>query len=238
MPHPHTIPAVADSRGRHDIYRFIHKALRKAQCEMLIRLGNTDYAGAGVPALVADLRSLMALGAAHISHEEAHVHTALDQRAPGATETAMHQHGSHRQSFRLIESIVDRLESAQAERRPAIGRELYLTYSAFIAHDFEHMFEEETAVNGQLWMHFDDAALRAIEGAIVASLPPERVVATMRLMIPAISRGERLELLGFIKAGAPKPAFDAIIEMAARPILTPDDFAHLAHGLGLLETAH
>ena len=55
MPHPHTLPQITETGGRYDMYRFIHKALRKAQCDMLIRIGQID-SRTDVPALIDDLK--------------------------------------------------------------------------------------------------------------------------------------------------------------------------------------
>ena len=233
MPHPHSPAAVADTHGRYDMYGLIHKALRRAQCDMLIRLGSTDFSRRGLDGLIDDLRGLLSLGASHISHEEVHIHTALDLRAPKATDAVQHEHDSHRQSFRQLEELIDRLENAEASRRPAIGRQLYLSYSLFVARDFEHMFEEETELSARLWDHFDDAELGAMEGAIKSSLPPEKVIVFMRLMIPAINAEERAGMLGGMKAHAPREAFEAVMELAARPTLSPEEMGELERRLAL-----
>ncbi len=227
MPHHHSIPAIADTNGRYDMYSNVHKALRKAQCDMLVRLGNTDFAQSGLTDLIADLRLLLMIGSSHIAHEEVHVHTALELRAPKGAKVLQEQHDSHRQAFRQLEEIIDRLEHAQAHERLAIGRQLYLSYSLFVAHDFAHMVEEETEHNALLWSLFEDGELRAIEGAIVGSIPPEKSIIFMRLMLPAINPAERAALLGGVKANAPKEAFIGLLEMAARPSLSANDFADL-----------
>lgn len=233
MPHPHSLPIVAETGGRHDMYAFIHKALRKAQCDMLVRIGQIGSA-TDLPALLVDLRQLLAFGSGHIAHEENFVHPELEKRTKGATAELVEQHDSHREAFRRLEDVIVRLEAAATpdQRRERV-RQLYLSYSAFVAHDFEHMIEEETDHNAQLWAVFDDGELRAIEGAIVGSMPPEKAIYSMRLMIPALSRDERLVLLGGVKAKAPPPVFDAVIELAARVTLTPAEFAELERELGL-----
>ena len=197
-------PAIADLNGRHDLYGLVHKALRMAQCQMLVRLGNFDYVHGNVSGLVSDLRGLLVLGAGHIGHEEAHIHGALEAKAPGGTAVLDAQHGGHRAQFAAIEALLGQLEMAEASARAAIGRRLYLSYTRFVAEDFEHMLEEETVTAPLLWSLFDDDGLRAIEGAIVGSLPPEKVIQFMGLMIPAANRDERFRLLAGMKAKAPK----------------------------------
>ncbi len=233
MPHPHTLPNIPETNGRADMYAFIHKALRKAQCDMLIRIGQIGST-TDLTALIADLRQLLAFGSGHIAHEETFVHPELEKRSHGANAALVEQHDSHREAFRRLEEIIVRLEAAVTpEQRRERIRQLYLTYSAFVAHDFEHMIEEETDHNAALWAAFSDGELRAIEGAIVGSMPPEKAIYSMRLMIPALSRDDRLFLLTNVKAKAPKPVFDAVIELAARVTLPPAEFAELERELGL-----
>lgn len=230
-----TAPAIADLNGRHDLYGLVHKALRLAQCQMLIRLGQFDYVHGDVAGLVGELRGLLAMGQGHIAHEEAHVHPALEAKAPGGTRVLEAHHGSHRAQFAALEALVAELERAEASRRAAIGRRLYLSYTRFVAEDFEHMLEEETVTQPLLWSLFDDAGLRGIEHAIVSSIPPEKSILFLRLMIPAANRDERVQLLGGMKLNAPREAFIAVLENAARPTLSADDMADLERRLALIQ---
>ncbi len=226
---PHSIPAIADTRGRYDMYSFIHKALRKAQCDMLVRLGQ---AGPDVsPGLLADLRDLLDLGRQHIAHEETHIHTALERHMPQASGRQKAQHDRHRDSFAALEGLIAALEQVVPGRRQDALRRLYLAFSAFVACDFEHMLEEETTHNDALWRQFSDAELMAVEGGIIASLAPEKVIRFMQLMVPAISRDERAMLLGGMKANAPAEAFMAVMELAVRPTLSAGDLHDLEQRL-------
>ena len=231
----HTTPAITDLNGRHDLYGLIHKALRMVECQMLVRLGQFDFVHGNVSGLVEDVRELLALGASHIAHEEAHIHTALEAKAPGGTMVLEGQHVGHHAQFAALEALLAELEMAEAHKRAAIGRRLYLAYSRFIAEDFEHMLEEETVAAPLLWSLFDDDGIRGIEHNIVSAIPPEKKIMVMRLMIPAANRDERFNLLAGMKLNAPKEAFSAVLEMAARPTLIPDDMADLERRLALIQ---
>jgi hypothetical protein len=228
-------PVICDLNGRHDLYGVVHKALRMAECQMLVRLGQFDFVHGNVSGLVEDLRGLLAMGAGHIAHEEAHIHTALEAKAPGGTRVLEGQHGSHRAQFAALEALLAELEMAEAVKRAAIGRRLYLSFSRFIAEDFEHMLEEETVTAPLLWSLFDDDGMRGIEHNIVSTIPPEKKIVFMRLMIPAANRDERFQLLAGMKMHAPKEAFTAVLEMAARPTLPADDMADLERRLALIQ---
>ena len=79
---------------------------------------------------------------------------------------------------------------------------------------------------------FTDEELAGLEMEILAHVSPPDAITYLRMMLPASTRAERAGLLGGMKASAPAEAFSAVIELAARPTLSPDDFAHLAQ-LGL-----
>ncbi|PSJ63129.1 hemerythrin domain-containing protein [Pseudaminobacter soli (ex Li et al. 2025)] len=235
MTHGHHPNKIADLNGRHDIYGPIHKGLRKAQCDLLIRLGNADFGDARATAeLLLDMRALLVLAAAHLQHEDGHIHDALRTRGAVSVDRLDHQHDDHRATFAELETLLASIEAARAEERPALGRRLYLTFGNYVAHDLEHMHEEETVAAPQLWSLFSDAEMMTIENRIVGSLPPEKAMAFMRLMIPAINPAERAALLSGMKQQAPREAFDAVIEFAARPNLSAAEFADLARQLDLV----
>ncbi len=231
----HAIDAVPETHGRYDMYVAIHKALRRAHCDMLIRLGTAEFSATGLSGLLDELRALLAFCGSHIAHEEAHIHPALEARMPAAASETEDDHGSHRKRLDQLEEIIGRLEHAESACRPAIGREFYLAYSLFAAHDFIHMFGEETRLNASLWAVFADEELMAIEGAIKAGIAPEKAVYLMRLMLPAVNRTQRVMIMADVKAHAPQPAFVAIMELAARATLSADDMADLERRLALTQ---
>ena len=102
---PHLSPLqTPDLNGRWDIYGVIHKGLRKAQLEMLMRIGSSDF---GDPeeavAIVSDMRLIMMLGAAHLSHENDHIHRAMERKARAEVDRLEDQHDSHERDFAELE---------------------------------------------------------------------------------------------------------------------------------------
>lgn len=232
---PHISPLqTPDLNGRWDIYGSVHKGLRKAQLELLTRIGSADFGDTmTVVSIISDMRTIMSLGSSHLKHENDHIHRAMERKIPASADRLEDQHESHERDFTDLEEILQAIESADIPLRKALGRRLYLGFSAFIAHDLEHMHEEETIANPLLQSLFTDHELEGIEMQIIADLPPERAIAYMRLMIPASNPDERASLLGGIKASAPPEAFNAVIDMAARPTLSDPEFADLSRRLGL-----
>ena len=66
--------------------------------------------------------------------------------------------------------------AVHAPHAPATTHVLYRQLTLFMAHNFEHMNEEETAHNAVLWAHYTDAELVGIHDALVASIPPHEML--------------------------------------------------------------
>lgn len=223
-----SLPAPPAFPPRHDIYGPIHKGLRRAHAELMGRLGWADYA-VDQSALLADLREHLRLGAKHLAHEEAHIHTALEARAPQGAARLDAQHAHHRMRFLEVEHHIRGVEAGGG---PAAGRALYLEFGQLVAEDLAHMHEEETITWPRLCALFSDHELIEMEMTIVGSLSPEDTIAFMRMMIPAMNPAERAGLLGGMKAGAPPEAFAAVFEHAVRATLGANDIEDLER-LGL-----
>lgn len=231
MSNPIDFAAIPPLAGRYDLYGAVHKGLRKAQCDLLGRLGANDYANpASTATLLDDMRMLLTLAADHVEHEDGHIHSRLNALEIG-TETVDDQHEDHRAAFATLAGLIRDIEDAPFHARAAAGRRLYLAFAAYVADDFLHMHEEETVTAPMLWANLTDQDLMGIEMAIVGSLPPEKNMAFMRLMIPAMNPDERAAMLGGIRDGAPREAFNAVMEFAARPNLSPADYADLVRRL-------
>lgn len=218
----------------HDFYARIHKGLRLAQSQMLSRLGACGGDDAEeLKTLLSDLIGLMSIAEHHLENEDRWVHTALEARAPGSTIRLVQSHEHHQQTFEEIEALIGKVETARPEMRGQALRALYLRFSQYMADDLAHMAEEEQLMQPVLQSLFTDEELIEIERTIVSGLSPQEKIATGRFMIPAATRAERIAFLSEVRAGAPAPAFEAIMNLAARPTLSEADYAHLCEGLGL-----
>ena len=220
----------------HDFYGPIHKGLRLAQTQLLVRLGacggddDTELSQ-----LLADLGGFCLMAMHHLENEDRWVHAALEERAPGATARLEESHVHHRQSFGALQGLIARVETAVRCDRPRRLKQLYLRFSLFMADDLAHMAEEEELMLPMLQSLFTDEELSDIEDHILSGLSPGEIVAFGRLMIPAATRPDRISLLSAMRANAPAEAFEAIMAFAARPSLCHADYVHLCLGLGLPE---
>lgn len=233
MSHHVSLTDIPALNGRYDLYGGVHKGLRKAGCELLVRLGSTDYADAqDYEPVLESLRLYLMLAGSHVMHEDENIHGRLRERGI-TTDLVDDQHDDHRTAFADLEALAVAVEKAWPLHRAAAGRKLYLAFAAYMAEDLAHMHEEETVIAPALWKGFTDEELVLIEMRIVGSLAPEKNMAFMRQMIPAMNPSERAALLGAMQKGAPAEIFSAVIEFAVRPGLSTKAFDDLATRLRL-----
>jgi len=219
------------AQRRWDLYGPIHKGLRLAHAQLIVRLGAADPL-ADQRLLLGDLLSHLDVASGHLDHEDSFIHPALESIAPGETHDLVEHHRSHRDDLDRLRTLAEGLQTAPRETRPAAWRELYLTFCAFVAADLRHMADEETLVWPLLCARFSDEELADLEMRIVGSLSPGETIAVMRIMLPALAPEERIGLLSGMKAHAPPEAYQAVITQAAKPTLASADFAQLER-LGL-----
>jgi hemerythrin-like domain-containing protein len=219
--------------NRVDLYVGIHKALRALMADILVAVGRLDPADdSEVERIGSRVLQFADLCHSHLRHENDFVHVALEKRQPGASARIAAEHAEHEQAIADLKATVGALQAAQGELRARMALALYRQLALFIAHNFEHMHAEETEHNAALWAHYSDAELQALEGELVASIPPEENMVVLRWMVPAMTPAERLQLLRNMQAHAPAPAFAAALDVV-RPHLGTGDWAKLARGLQL-----
>ena len=137
---------------RVDLYAGIHKALRALMADTLVAVGRMDAHDALELAQTTQrVQQLLEFMRAHLRHENAFVHPAMEARAPGASEVVAYEHEGHAVEIAALAGEATALLQAPAERRDADALALYRHLSLFTAHNFEHMFGEETAHNAVLW---------------------------------------------------------------------------------------
>lgn len=220
--------------SRHNFYLGIHKALRLGHCRMMAALGCNDFTDdMKTGQLLQQLRGVLALGKGHLDGENREIHTALEERAPGASAHAAEDHEDHERSFAELEGLIGAVEQAPRSARDSAGRALYRRYAIFAAHDFEHMNEEETELLAALQSVFSDDELRAIEQRIVAAIPPQKMAAAMGLMVPAMNPGERVELMAKLQQAMPDMAFRSLLGDVVKPALAANDYAAMVGALML-----
>jgi len=233
---PREIAALAGAQPaapRMDMYAGIHKALRAFMADTLLGLGRMDVDDDLEFAQTCDrVMQLLALCRSHLHHENQFVHAAMEAREPGASAAIEAEHARHEDAIVALAAGVSQLLACARPARPAAAHAVYRQLSLFIAHNFEHMNEEETAHNRVLWANYTDEELVRIHDALVASIPPQEMMDVMRWLVPYMAPAERAVLLSDMQQHAPAPVFAAVLAHV-QPHLTPNEWAKLARALGL-----
>lgn len=224
----HDRPAPAPVEGRHDMYNAIHRGLRLGHARQIAQLSATDFEDPDAcAAALDDLRTFLDLAQGHLHSEDTTIHPAVAARDPRAIDTAEQGHEQHEAAFHEIEALARAVEDAPPGRRSAAGARLYRRVVRFAADDFLHMEAEETGLLGAMHRLFDDDELRAVEGALIAAIPPARMTGYLRLIVAALSHRERLGMLVGMRAAMPHTVFAQLLTEAIRPALDPGDWARL-----------
>lgn len=218
---------------RHDIYAFVHKGLRAWMSEVLNAIGRLDLADAQeCGAALAALDELLEASRAHLEHEETFIHPALESAVDGSTARTLAEHAEHRAEIEAIAASAVRLAAARSTaERAEPARVLYAQVAAWTAANLQHMALEEGENNAVLWAHYSDEQIAGLESRLVASIAPERMLAYLRHMVPAMAPNERVQLLGGMAQALPAPAFSEVLERI-RPVLAARDWFKLMLGLG------
>ncbi|CAM5780729.1 hemerythrin domain-containing protein [Ottowia pentelensis] len=218
---------------RYDIYVLIHKALRAYMVDTLLVVGQLDVDDEAALAQAAGrVGELLAFCRSHLTHENQFIHPALERHVAGSSQAIAAEHVGHGQAIDALGAVVQALASCPRPARGRVARVLYQQLALFVAHNFEHMHQEETAHNAVLWAHHRDEEIAAIEGAIHASLDPAEAMLCMRWMLPHLAPAERALVLSGLRAQAPAPVFDAVLALV-RPHLSADQWRRLTQDLTL-----
>ncbi len=217
---------------RFDMYTVIHKAIRAQMADALLGLGRMDANDqADLTRATQRVLDLLDMCTAHLQHENEFVHPALEARAPGSSATIANEHVNHEWHIAHLTETTMTLLGAVPANRAQVAALLYRELTLFLADNFQHMHQEETAHNQILWANYTDTELIGIHQTLVAAIAPDAMVRTLRWMVPAMAPTERTAMLADMQAHAPRPAFEAVLD-TVRPYLSDTEWDKLARSLG------
>ncbi len=216
---------------RHDIYLPIHKGLRSLMAAILVEVGSMDWqVPAERDAMLARLDELLALCRGHLEHEDRFLHTAIEQRLPGAAAQTEADHLEHLAAIDRLRSGADAVRRASGDAGGAASLALYRDLAVFVAENFLHMQVEESRNNASLWAAYSDAEVIGIHDALVASIPPQEMSRLLQLIVPALAPAERARMMLGMRAGMPAAAFEDVLAIA-RTALSGRDWSKLRAAL-------
>ena len=221
-----------EPKGSLDLFGPVHKGLRMAHANLMIRLGAAELDDDRVlSGLLEHLREHLRLCQEYQGYEEKVIHAALSPHAPGAVQDLDEAHQQHRAILEEIEALARALERAPAAGRRRAMRDLYLAYSRFVAANLAHMADDEQETLPLLQAIFDDSQLAALKTRIIANMTPFLGAAMLRMMAPAMAHSERLTMLRNIRASAAPARFAELLDEVVRPNLAQREWRRLNQAL-------
>lgn len=216
-----------------DLYREVHKGLRKALFDLTTAVGAADCESAvDREAVVAHVHRVVDLLHTHHGHEDTFIQPMVDAHAP--TLAAMIESGHVEVDADIVdlELAAEKLAGAAGGGAVAAGHALYGRLALFTATYLAHMALEEGGVMEALRAAMSLGELFDVEMTLRGSVAPPTMCDFIAVMVPAMNPAERTNMLGGMHAGAPAEIFETF-RSAAEAALTGDDYAALARSIGL-----
>jgi hypothetical protein len=216
-----------------DLYRDIHKGIRAELFALTTGAASLDPADQlGRAALADHVHATVWLLTSHAEHEDGAVQPALEATLPELAERVEADHHRLEASFREIDELAAEVARTDlVDPRFEVHR-LHLAVGRFTASYLTHQDMEETTIMPALESAIGVEAVVGIHNQIISTIPPEDMVRSMALMLPAMNIDDRSDMLGGMQAHAPAEAFAAVWSVAGS-VLRHDDLAALASRLGL-----
>jgi hypothetical protein len=215
-----------------DVYRDIHKGIRSYLFSVVSEAGSIDPSDqTSRSALAQRVSSLASLLESHAEHEDRFFQPVIEAHQPRLAEIVTSDHARFEVRFRDITEMALLLGDGPRDAR-FVTQQLYLELASFTGAYLQHQDLEERVVNPAMEAAIGAEALREIDAALVASIPPHEMADALAVMLPAMNVDDRTELLGGIHAGAPAEVFAGIWGLAGS-VLAPAEVTQLAGRLGI-----
>lgn len=211
-----------------DLFREVHKGLRRALFDTTTAIGAADLRSADERDAILDrVDALIALLHHHHAHEDTHIQPHLVGCDPALAAVVDEGHRETDEGILELEQDAHRLRLAAGEGAVVAGPDLYRRLALFTAHYLAHMALEEGGVMDALRSGRTDDELLAVEMGLRGAVPPPLMCDFIAVMVPAMNRAERASMLGGMHAGAPAEIFE-LFRASAEAALTQEAYAVLA----------
>ena len=162
---------------------------------------STPATGWDAAALAAHVRDVVGLLADHADHEDAHIQPVLERHLPELAGTIGTDHARLEERTGSLVEVAGLVEAARPADQRALVHHLYRELASFTGDYLRHQDVEERVVMPTLESAVGVEAVLAIHQAIVGSIPPEQMAASLAVMLPAMNLEDRTDLLGGMQAG-------------------------------------
>lgn len=195
---------------RFDLYRNIHKGIRAMLLDLVTRSGRTDFTEAEeVASLIGATQDIFELLESHAHTEDTFIMPVLREAAPSLAREFDEEHEDQEARLPGLLAALERIDPASPNAAQE-GHRFTIHLSRIAGELLTHMADEELELNPALWSHSTDETLGAIEGQIVGSVPPDKMMRYLRWMIPAMNPREREEFAAVL----PPPVREIVATLA------------------------
>jgi hypothetical protein len=196
-----------------DPYTWIHKGQRRLLFQAVELAGRADFEDESErrelrSSAAAILRQLRA----HARHEETYFRPLFERHLPDLAREMAFDHATLEEDLSRLEAMLEGVAAGPPGSRRASGLALYRELAAFLARYLWHLSVEESSLP-RIWAMVPAAELEDAMARFRAARAPDEAMADLETMLPALSPGEREQLLLDIRAGS-KEAYEAARNLA------------------------
>lgn len=214
-----------------DLYRDIHKAIRAELFALTHDAGRIDPADRVARAAVAShVDDVVALLRDHADHEDGAIQPVLWDQLPTLAGIVEADHGALEDRMDTLVEMAGGLVVATEGEQVGRTHRLYLELASFTGEYLRHQDVEERVIMPAIEAAVGPQRCGELHGAIVGSIPPEELMRSLALMLPAMNVNDRVELLGGMRANGSAEVVEAVLTLAAG-VLDPVDHAMLLRRL-------
>lgn len=200
--------------NRPDVYRSIHKALRKAMFEFSYAVGRTDYSDELELSHLNDLfNHLIHMLNSHGEKEDKICLPLLESKRPGCTAA---NEAEHEQIHKIITGLqYQMLGIIQFGKNVPKDRiwNFYYSVNEFISIYLKHMQMEEIDMTRLFYELCTDEELNEMSNNIIKSIHPNDMSLFMKYMLPSLLPQDRLDMLMHIKHTAPAMVLEGLMKI-------------------------
>lgn len=200
---------------RFNSFNIIHKALRAMMYDAALTLQQTDFTDKIETATaVKKVEDVIHYFEQHAHHEDNFMLPAIEEYAPEVVESFEKEHVADIELGNRLVTLLNMLKSTETDpEKVNCGSAINKSFRDFMVFNINHMAKEETDINKILWENYTDEELMALNGKLVATIPPNELMEEAAWMLKGINKNEAIMWLKGVKAKAPAFFFDQIFAL-------------------------
>lgn len=155
----------------------------------------------------------------HGLDEESQVFPSVERFDPGLVREFIEDHHELIRHLAIVTKMSRDLVTRESpDERVRFGVELNREANIFFADYLEHMNREERKLVPMMRERFTDEQMRAMRGAVMRSMPADRLASIFGWMLPSLNVTELTAVVAGGKAGLPPEQFETLSSLAEKRV--------------------